>query len=258
MKIIIDTDLKTDNVTSIIASSENASFPASNLQNDYTTDVWQAAAGVLVADIVLAVSKGSAVELLNTNAISVTVTIGTGGEYDFEAGYSAEAGYLLESSESVTTVYSLPGTGGRLWSDYTEQTVPHVVLLHLVAADTVSAGIVRAGNVEEFRDPAYDFVEASNDYSIERELNNGADYFRKRNVVRRFENLSIIETRINAWIFKHDIFDAVGPKPLAIRLTSNGFTDDEFVLFAKRISSPQIIPFSGTHCRIEFDLKEVI
>jgi hypothetical protein len=261
MKIIIDTDLKTDNITAITASSEDANFPVENLQNDFTTDLWKATAGVLTATLLLSVSKGKAVELLNTNAISATVTVGMGGgDYDFEAGYVAESGYVLEANVPISTIVSiLPGAAGRLWADYPEYTTPHVVTIVLTALATVMAGIVRAGNVETFRDPAYNNSEVSDDYSIEKELNNGADYFRKRNVTRRFGSLSIMETRANAWKFKHSIFDAVGPKPLAIRLIEEGnITDDEFVLFAKRGSSPQVSHFSGTHSRIDFDLKEVI
>lgn len=265
MKIIIDTDLAkvpgattVDNITSITASSEDPSFLAMNLQNDFTTDLWKAASGT-AASLTVAVSKGSAVELLNTNATSIAVTVGTGGEYELESGYELETGYELEDTEPVTTVYNLPGSGGRLWADYPEFAGPHIVKLALVAASIPSAGILRAGNVEEFNDPAYGINEGSNDYSIEKELNNGADYFRKRNVVRSFSGISIFETRANCFKLKHDIFDAVGPKPLAIRLVHNKITDDEFVLFAKRVDSPQIdFSYGASNARINLNLKEVV
>ena len=45
----------------------------------------------------------------------------------------------------------------------------------------------------------------------------------------------------NAWKLKHRIFDAVGPQPLAIRLVDGDIiSDDEFVIFAKRIEPPRI------------------
>jgi len=261
MKIIIDTDTLTDNVTSITASSEDAAFPATNLQNDFTTDLYRAVADVLSVTLTILVSKGSAVALVNTNATSATVTAGTGGSYENEAGYSYEAGYSNEDSEqSVTLVYDLPGTGGRLWADYTNFTGPHIVKITLTAATTVYAGIVRAGTVQSFADPAIGLSEGSKDYSVEKELNNGADYFRKRNVVRTFGNLSIMETRANCYLFKQGIFDAVGPKPLAIRLVHNAnITDKEFVVFAKRISPPEIVHrVNRTYSIVNFDLKEVI
>ncbi|MHB8110490.1 MAG: hypothetical protein ACYDHW_10720 [Syntrophorhabdaceae bacterium] len=260
MKVIIDTDLKTDNVTGIAASSEDANFPATNLQNDYTTDLFKAVNGVTEAILTATVSKGSAVEVLNTNATEAVVSAGTGATYELENGYALESGYELEDSESyVTTVYSLPGTAGRLWADYPEIAVPHIVKVVLIAASTVEAGIFRAGNVEEFNDPQYGFEEDSIDYSIEKELNNGAGYFRKRNVVRTFSDLEIIESRANCFKMKMDIFDAVGPKPLAIRLMHKIITDDEYVLFAKRTEPPRIVnDISASLSRLQLSLQEVV
>lgn len=268
MKIIIDTDLAAvpgattiDNITTLTAGSADANFPASNLQNDFTTDLWQAVAGITSAKLTLAVSKGSAIELLNTNATSVTVIAGYGESYVNQNGFLSQNGFTNVDGETSTTVVdNLTGSGGRFWADYAGfETIPHVIKVLLTAASTVSAGILRAGNVEEFNDPAYGINENSNDYSIERELNNGADYFRKRNVVRSFSGISIFETRANCFKLKHDIFDAVGPKPLAIRLVHNKITDDEFVLFAKRVDSPQIdFNYGATNARINLNLKEVI
>jgi hypothetical protein len=261
MKIIIDTDLKTDNVTALSATSEDAEFPAENLLNDFTTDLWRAAAGCLTATLSIEVSKGTAVQVLNTNAVSAVVTVRIGKTYDMEAGYTPEAGHSLELAtfEPATVIYNLPGVGGRLWAEFTRFDTPFIIDIELTALDTVYAGIVRAGNVEEFHEPDWEHSESSDDYSIEKELNNGANYFRKRNVALRLENLSILETRANAFKFKRQIFDAVGPKPLAIRLIGNeNFTENELVIFAKRISPPQITFVNTSQSRIDFDLKEVI
>ena len=263
MKVIIDTDSTTapyDNVTSISVDSEDANFPKENMRDDFTTNLWRAAAGVLTAKITLQVSKGSGVMLMNTNATSVVVEAGSGESCANESGWVYETGYANADDEVATiSVYSLPGKGGRLWADYSVFTVPHIVTITLTAAAAVYAGIVRAGVVEEFRDPTWDLGEGSIDYSIERELNNGANYFRKRNVIRQYDNISIIETRANCWKLKHDIFDAVGPQPLAIRIIQNAlFTDWEFVVFAKRASLPQINHINNAYSRVNFGLQEVI
>lgn len=262
MKIIIDTTSTTapyDNITTLTASSEDANFPSTNLRDDFTTNLWKAASGTS-AVLSLILSKGSSVAVFNTNATSVTVEAGAGESYILESGYELESGYSLVVDEvAVIPAYDLDGENGRFWADYTEFTVPHVVTITLTAASVPYAGIVRGGNVESFRDPATGMGESSIDYSVERELNNGADYFRKRNVVRTFEGMRMLETRANAWLFKHDIFDSVGPQPLAIRLIqSSSITDDEFVMFAKRIDPPQLEHATRTHTRIHFSLREVI
>jgi len=262
MKIIIDTASTTapyDNVTTITASSADASFPDDNMRDSFTTNVWKAASGT-TATITLAVSKGSAVEILNTNATSVTITAGLGESYEDETDWSLDGDYSYAADEvAVSALEDLPGEGGRIWADYSEFTTPHVVTISITAAAAPSAGIVRAGAVEEFRDPGPDHEEDSVDYSIEKELNNGADYFRKRNVVRRFSGLSMVETRANAWLFKHGIFDRVGPCPLAIKLFSDAsITDDEFIIFAKRTDPPKLRHVTSTLTRISFSLREVI
>jgi hypothetical protein len=258
MKVIFDKTTLTDNVTSVTADSEDANFPVENLQDDFTTNVWKATA--TTATLTVYVSKGSALEILNTNATSAIVKAISGEDYDFEAGWAFEAGWDFAANivETATVVYSLPGTGGRLWADYSLFAVAHTVTVELTAAANVYAGILRAGNVETFPDPALGLGESAIDYSVEKELNIGASYYRKRNVVRQFNEISLIDTRANCFALKHEIFDAVGPEPLAIRIISGGsITDWEFVAFAKCLNS-QIEHITPDCSRISFTLEEVI
>jgi len=260
MKIIIDIDTLTDNVTSISASSSDANFPVTTLRDNFTTNLRKAASGT-TAHITLLVSKRTAVELPNTNSTSVVVSAHSGEAYTNEDGWSLEEDWSYTNDEFVVTskIYNLPGAAGRLWAEYDEFTEPHTLTLSLISDSVPNAGIIRAGVVEEFRDAAPKHGENSIDYSIEKELNNGADYFRKRNVVRTFDNLTMYETRENAWRFKHRIFDAVGPQPLAIKLFSNSsILDHEFIIFAKRIDPPEIEHETKIKSWVTFSLREVI
>ena len=262
MMIIFDKDSATtpyDNVQSFSVDSEDALFPKENMRDDFTTNVWRAEA--TTATITINVSKGMAVEVLNTNATSATVKAMSGEEYVFEADWAFETDWAFASNVEVsaTTVYSLPGSGGRLWADYAEFAAAHVVTIELTAAENVYAGILRAGYVEEFPNPAFGMSEGSLDYSVERELNIGANYYRKRNVVRQFSWLSLVDTRANIWALKHRIFDAVGPQPLAIRIiTGCDITDWEFVAYAKCLENPQMDHISNDCSRLSFTLQEVI
>jgi hypothetical protein len=262
MKIIFDKDSTStpyDNVQSFSVDSEDANFPKENLRDDFTTNVWRAAAATAI--ITAYVGKGSAVEVLNTNATSATVTAISGEEYVFEPDWAFETDWAFASTVEVsaTVVYSLPGSGGRLWADYAEFAAAHVVTIELTAAENVYAGILRAGYVETFPDPALGMQEASIDFSVEKELNIGANYYRKRNVVRQFSGLSLIDTRANIWALKHEIFDAVGPQPLAIRIISSPLgTDWEFVAYAKCLENPQMEHITHDYSRLSFTLQEVI
>ena len=259
MKILIDTDLLTDNVTAYTASSSDASYPAANLRDNYPGNVWKAASGT-EATIRLVVSKGSAVAMFNLNATAVAISYGAGEGYIDETGYVPETGYAyITSDQSATAISDLPGDNGKLWAEYTEQTLPHIVTITLTAASAPSAGILRAGIVKEFKNPARDSMgEGSVDYSIEATMPNGANYFRKRDVARTHTGLTMIEERADAFVFKHDIFDAVGPMPLAIRLAADSITDDELIVFARRTSPVTIEHITSDLTRINFALQEAI
>jgi len=259
MKILIDTDLLTDNVTAYTASSSDADYPAANMRDNYPGNVWKAASGTS-ATIRLVVSKGSAVAMFNLNATAVVIYFGAGEWYVNESGFANESGWAyLSDPEATVEASDLSGANGKLWADYTEQTVPHIVTIVLTAGAAPSIGVLRAGNVEEFRNPGRDGMgEGSVDYSIEATMPNGANYFRKRDVVRTHSGLTMIETRANAFVFKHDIFDAVGPMPLAIRLAADSITDDELIVFAKRTNPVTIEHITSDLTRINFELQEVI
>ncbi len=260
MKILIDTDLLTDDVTAYTASSSDADYPAANMRDNYPGNVWKAASGT-TATIRLVVYKGSAVALFNTNATAVAISYGAGEGYIDETGYAPETGYAYVASDSSATVEAsdLSGSGGKLWAEYTEQTLPHIVTIVLTAGAAPSIGVLRAGNVEEFRNPGRDSMgEGSVDYSIEATMPNGANYFRKRDVARTHTGLTMIEERADAFVFKHDIFDAVGPMPLAIRLAADSITDDELIVFARRTSPVSIEHITNDLTRINFALQEAI
>lgn len=261
MKILIDTDSTAapyDDVTAYTASSSDADYPAANMRDNYPGNVWKAASGTS-AIISLVVSKGSAIALFNTNATAVTIYYGAGEWYEDESGYAPETGYTyLSDPEATVDASDLSGANGKLWAEYTEQTLPHVVTIVLTAGAAPSVGVIRAGNVEEFRNPGYAMTEGSDDYSIVATMPNGANYFRKRDVARTHSGLSMIETRANAFIFKHDIFDAVGPMPMAIRLAADSITDDELIVFARRTSPVSIEHITSDLTRINFALQEVI
>jgi len=255
MKIIY-----TNNVTAVSANSEDANYPATNLQNDYTKDLWQAAAGINEAVVYVTVSSGAAVALFNTNATSATITAGIAGNYQWEAGYSWEADVSWESSETVTATFNLTGDGGSFWADYAEITTSHLITITLTAASgtDVNAGVVQAGAVNEFQDPRYGIDETSQDYSVELELNSGSEYYVKRDIARIMSNLQILETRANAFAFKHDIFDKAGPAPMAMRISTVIITEEEFIIFAKRLASPQIQHVSPDYSMISLAIKESI
>ena len=259
MKILIDTDLLTDNVTAYTASSSDADYPAANMRDNYPGNVWKAAGGTS-ATIRLVVSKGSAVAMFNINATAVAIYYGAGEWYIDESGYAPETGYAyLSDPEATVDASDLPGANGKLWAEYTEQTVPHIVTIVLTAGAAPSIGVLRAGNVEEFENPGRDGMgEGSVDYSIEATMPNGANYFRKRDVARTHTGLTMIEERADAFVFKHDIFDAVGPMPLAIRLAADSITDDELIVFARRTSPVTIEHITSDLTRINFALQEAI
>ena len=265
MKIIY-----TDNITAVTGDSEHANYPASNVQTQYVKEKW--VAEDTDAELLLAVSSGSGVAVYGTNATSVTVTVSVGlGAAWAEAGdghEGAEWGATGDGHEgadwvtaaTVTTVYDLSGSDvGSLWADYTEYTGSHIVSLQFTATgENVEAGVVRSGTVNEFRDPHYGIREGLKDYSIIKELSNGAFYIKKRDVVRTF-SFSLLEDRdADFYTFMHDIFMLYGSQPLAWRICSSKNTDWEWVVFCRADSMPSGSHGNITDSVISISLLEVV
>lgn len=249
-----------DNVIAIWADEANANFPAVNLTDNHPKKVWKATSRDAV--VTVAVSSGSALGLVNTNASTVTVasheaqTAVWGGGVNW--GETVE--WWSSTVASFTNTYDLDENDvGRLWSEYTENTAPHWIDITLTApvGATLYAGTIQAGTLNTFNDPAYGVTEGLRDYSVYKELNNGAFYYLQRDMVRTFEFDFLDDRDSDFYIFMHTISQQVGLDPM-MWLISKNLANWEWVVFARFASLPAGSHLHKTLTRINVKLTEVL
>jgi hypothetical protein len=213
-----------EKLSSVAADSEDGSFPATYLQNDKPKRYWKSSGsniGVLTAQVA---ANSDQIAVFNTNAVSAEIDIASG-------------------SETFSIDLSSPHTHNRLWQSYTEQTAVHTVTITLTApvGEAVYAGCLKIGKGVSLVNPKYGLSESRRDFSIVKELNNGAYYIRKKDPVRKFD-LSFLEDRAGDFYTFSAVADYYGPQPLAMLLVDGSADDHEWAIFGHILN-----PFSASH-----------
>jgi hypothetical protein len=216
---------------------ENSNYPITNVQDEYPKNVFKSTATSVT--VTITVPRGDSVAIFNTNADLVT----------FEAKTTSLVTTLDGPDEfdltGVTTYYELITDTGtpvtQFWWDYEYQSSEHVVEITLTGSTTVEVGVIRAGTGKNFVDPQKGLREGMKDYSITRELNNGAFYYRKRDIVRTFAGSLMITRDRDFYNFMHGVFELLGPEPVAWKVSSN-LSNADWAVFARFASAP-----SGSH-----------
>ncbi len=249
-----------DNTLTITADEENGNYPIENVQDDYIKKVWKATSNDAVIDITA--SSGSALALFGSNATSVIVKARDGAEgVQWGGGVTWDSpSWVAEVLTSQTIVFdTLPTDQSALWCDLTNYPSNFTVEITLssVAGSTLEVGVIRIGTVRDFRDAAYGIEEGLVDYSIRKELNSGAWYYRKRDIVRTF-SLSLLEDRASDfYTFMHNVALVRGQQPLAWRLSEN-VTDWQWIVYATFDGLPSGTHLYPNHSVINIQLEEVV
>lgn len=215
-----------ERLSSVVADTEDGSFPAEYLQNDKPKRYWKSEGsniGVITATVA---ANSDQIGLFNTNALSAAIDVKLSGV----------------SQETFNIDLTSPHSHNRLWQSYTEQVANHTIEITLTAApgSTVYAGVLKIGKGVSLVNPDYGLTESRRDFSIVKELNNGAYYIRKKDSVRSF-GLNFIEDRATDFYKFTQIMDYYGPSPLAVLLAEN-IDDLEWAIFGHVLS-----PFSARH-----------
>jgi len=233
-----------ERLSSVTADSESGSFPATNLEDDKPKKKWQSG-GTNVATLTATVAGDSdQVALINTNAISAVITVKLAGI----------------TQETFNIDLTSPHSHTRLWQTYTVQAAVHTIEIQLTAAagNAVYAGVLKIGKGVVVADPKYGVKESRRDFSIVKELNNGAYYIRQRDSVREF-SLSFTDDRATDFYNFTAVMDHYGPRPVAILMAENVDSDPhEWAIFGHVLN-----PFSGSHdhlshSSISFTITEAV
>lgn len=254
MKVIFE-----NKITSVSASSENASYPASYVLNDSPKRVWK---GDSVDTATLTCSTTGAIDTLaifNTNAEGVSITISDPNEFQWEA---TELLWSEISWVSVTTSVSFEidsqANNSAIWGTFDAISAPVDVSITLATATgtVIQAGVVVIGSATEFKNPFYGMSQGLVDYSISEQLQNGAWYYKQRDIVRSFGCQITLERDNDFYTFMNSLARDHGLAPKAWRVTDKD--SFEWVVYARFDDMPQGSHSYPSHSPINFSLIEVI
>ena len=188
---------------------------------------------------------------------------GTANEFVITDTYAAETFAGTETAciivETTThTLETATRTYDSFWQEYTEQTAAHKATIKLTAGsgETVEAGIVRAGAMKTFINPNYGASQSPKDYSIKKDLRNGAKYTKKRDIVRNFSyTIEILrDTKFNDLM---DLYDYYGPDPFAL-LIADEIDDNLWTVFGAFTSEPKGSHKYFTHSDVSISILEAV
>lgn len=239
MKIIA-----TDLVTAVTPTSEDANYPATNVQDNFRTNPWKAdsaGADQLVVDVA---AGSNAVMLSYMNSPTVTVTVK-------DAGLNIIYG---------PTGHTIDSDNPNLWVNYTLQgDVAEITLAFADPSAVPYCGIVRAGYAYDFNTFGYGLSEGLKDGSISKEYNNNAVYYHliANSIVRTFGGSFLVQRDSDFYTFMHTILRTYGRGPYAMFLTD--LTNYDWAVFGWLSTSLA----SGTHdyyqhSKISIDIEEGI
>jgi hypothetical protein len=232
--------------TAVVASSQDANFPAANLLDYKPAKYWRAASGVDEADLTLSVASGAKyLGLFGTNAESAVVVVKNG------AG-------VTQSTDNIDLTETGRTTFNRFWLEYTQLNEAHSIVITLTAAAgvTVYAGVVRAGAGVVLDNPDEGLKEGKNDYSVVHEMSSGAVYIRKRQIVRTFSGQVLTERDTELYLLT-DLYDYFGPQPLAM-LVAEGFDDRQWCCFGRFEKPPGGDHISGELSTASLSILEAV
>lgn len=245
-------------ITTVLADTVNANFPASNMLDEHPKRKYKADAGDYQATLVVQVKSINCLALFGTNAQSCRVTISDPNAIAWQQGTAWEEGTAWANIEITAPVVNLAqqSESFALWVDMEPIDAPVAVSLLLVApiGQTIEVGVLRAGVALFFPCPQYGIREGLIDYSIRQEMANGSWYYKRRDIVRQFTGDLLTTRDADFYRFLYQVIRANGSTPLAWRLIGSS---DNWVVFA-RPEMPQGEHQAANRQVISFQLTEVI
>lgn len=214
-----------DQITSLSATNEDASYPASNMQTDHLGEVFKATgvSSVLTVNI----ARGNALGLHGCNAETVEVTrVGgiqgawaTAGETDgawATAGVTDGAWPTIETEELSPVIYREEDGSGGFFVSYDQANLSHTLTVALQTDESVlEAGAISAGVALSFPDPLHGSGEGIADYTVEHRTRSNSRLLVDGPTAREF-NFTVRMLRETEWrTLVHQVYRVKKSYPLS-------------------------------------------
>ena len=251
-----------DNITSLSANLEDTNYPDDNLLNKSPKKCWKSTGNTGI--ITIASTQSSGICIAKTNAITMSISLTAGGaSLELASGLELAAGLELNPDTAAADVeVNLSETAGEnsVFATWSERSTSHTVVITLAAetGDILQVGAVTVGDVLLWPDPIKQYSETFQDYSIEKELNNGALYYRQRDIVREFSGTIIVNRKSDT---EHDFYDfmniykQIGKNPIGWMMSD--ISGGEWVVFGRFEYIPKGVHIKDKS-RINYNVIEVL
>lgn len=216
MKLIMD-----NLVYAASATNENTSYPAENLYDEHPQKCFKAlTAETTLKSVVTLSSYGdcNSIAIINTNATQINVKITSGTTVLINSLYD------MTGIDSITPLmHDIKARYKDLWIDYNHTPNPATIELSFYLANTVDTvlycGVVVNGLRHVIPNPQYGLNQSFVDTSVIKWTSNQSLYYRKRDVIRKFNGSLIIDRDKDLFFLLKYIIQRKGPAPMAWAMT---------------------------------------
>lgn len=230
-----------ERLSSVVADTEDGSFPATNLQDSLPSRPYKS--GGSNTALLTATVSGNAdqIALYNTNA--------TGADIDVKVSGVSQETFSVDLTD--------PHVHNRFWQTYTEQTVVHTIEISLTGPSGVAVygGCLKIAKGVTFNNPSYDLKEGRRwDHHFIEKLNNGAYRTIRKPPLREF-NIAFRSVRSTAFYNWVEIVDYYGPKPISMLLAEN-IDDHEWAILGHILQGWDAAHDTPTYSKPSFSITE--
>lgn len=258
--------IKENSITSIATTSENPLYPVSNLLNEHPKKWWRVVDSTVNNVLVTAFVNGyvNSLGLVGIVAEDVKIEVRDPRSLEWDNVVWQNVDWQGEAV-NVVQEKSFPDDTGSfaIWMDFDDFNDDVEVSILLSKSSntsdiTLGAGCLVVGEYVCIPGLQKGLREGLKDYSLHRELSNGARYYKKRDIVRTFSGTAILNRTPYFYDFVLDIARTYGQKPLMWNLVTADQWGGEAVIYGVLNTPPE-----GSHryfdkSVITFEIEEVL
>lgn len=254
--------VKDNTLSNLVSSSEDANYPVENILDNHPKKVWKSTS-IGEADVSFDIGGGSnSLTIFGTNAKRVAVSMTDPNAVEWEDGV------VWEADVSWANVYfpsgmSFPliqqGDTFSLWLDFivVDGNVRINIIFYSDNNIVVSVGIILCGERTDIGvNPLNQLSEGLIDYSIVRELSNGAIYTKKRDRVRTFSGNLWLDRQEAFYVMMYEIARDLGPEPAAWKITDTDLS--HWPVFGRLSNMPTGVHETFRDTNVSFNIQEVL
>jgi|GEM_PF-5257615 len=255
MKIIYSkTERVTNRATAVTASSENASYPASNLLLGIVSKVWRSV---------------SASAPVATQTLNITVPAGVNNALGIFGCNATSIAYAIKDVTEVTTYFtgtldttpSSPArTFNRAWLEWASNGNALHIILTLTAPSTATyheVGEIVVGDAISLPDPKYGLGQGRENFQVVQQLAGGGFYVHDGVKPRSFDLTWVME-RETEFDDIDEVYGVTGQMPVAMLLSDNANNDFKWCGYFHMTSPPKASHDYPVFSTINLPIREAV